>query len=166
MDGLIHGNISGVLLYSDTKRNTSVLVLYITNDLDTPFLQKLQKIEKSSFINHVFFIFFIQYYYSKWLSSWVCTEQNKLLEQFYGNVSSKRDENSALRLLKCETSHGECECVMVTSCPLGFHLLWEHFGLQEVTNKWSDDFRIIKMHMMTARYSHHSVLRETGRQTG
>lgn len=57
MDGLIHGNISGVLLYSDTKRNTSVLVLYITNDLDTPFLQKLQKIEKSSFINHVFFIF-------------------------------------------------------------------------------------------------------------
>lgn len=114
----------------------------------------------------MFFFFIIQYYYSKWLSSWVCTEQNKLLEQFYGNVSSKRDENSALRLLKCETSHGECECVMVTSCPLGFHLLWEHFGLQEVTNKWSDDFRIIKMHMMTARYSHHSVLRETDRQTG
>lgn len=58
MDGLIHGNISGVLLYSDTKRNTSVLVLYITNDLDTPFLQKLQKIEKSSFINHVFLFFY------------------------------------------------------------------------------------------------------------
>lgn len=46
MDGLIHGNISGVLLYSDIKRNTSVLVLYITNELDIPFLQKLQKIEK------------------------------------------------------------------------------------------------------------------------
>lgn len=58
MDGLIHGNISGVLLYSDIKRNTSVLVLYITNELDTPFLQKLQKIEKSSFINHVFLIFY------------------------------------------------------------------------------------------------------------
>lgn len=58
MDGLIHGNISGVLLYSDIKRNTSVLVLYITNELDTPFLQKLQKIEKVWFHKSCFFFYY------------------------------------------------------------------------------------------------------------
>lgn len=81
----------------------------------------------------------------------------KLLEHFYGNASSK----SVLRVLECEISHRER--VMVAACPLGFQLLREHFGEQEVTNKWSNNVGIIKMYVMAARYCHHSVLSERER---